>query len=298
MLARVEPFGRDAAGAALLTALTVRLHRCRRAYTAALEQGTRYLQRERHERARRAQAEERARMARELHDSAAHHLSEVVVQAGAAERRAIDDPDLHQALAEIRDQGATTLTEMRQVIDVLRDDGENGEREPPPSLAWTDELVDHARRDGCQVSLTVEGEHSQPLPGSVDRAAYRVLQEGLANACRHAPGSTVTARLTYAPESLEAEMANTIPTRPAPVPEDDRSHGLAGLCERVSLAGGDLTAGPTAEGGWRVHAILPITLTTHPHRDRARVDKRTDGMTDDSGTARTTSFPGWGWLAH
>lgn len=233
----------------------------RRAYTAAVEQHSRDLERQRQERARRAVAEERGQIAREVHDVAAHHLSELVIQAGAAERQATDHPDAQQALADIRQQASATLAELRRVIDALRDEDEGGEREPPPSIVRADRLVDDARRAGCDVSLTVDGEQGQALPSRVDRAAYRVLQQALANACRHASGAAVTARLRYTPEALEVEVANTSPARPASTLEDGRGHGLAGLRERVVLAGGALTVAPTREGGWRVHATLPTTLT-------------------------------------
>lgn len=234
--------------------------RSRRAHTAALEQRTRDLEREREERARRAVTEERGRIAREVHDVAAHHLSELVIQAGAAERQTTDHPDAHQALAEIRQQARATLAELRQVIETLRDEDEGGEREPPPSIVDADRLVDDARRAGCDVSLTVDGDQGQAVPSRVDRAAYRVLEEALASACRHAPGAAVTARLRYTPKALEVEVANSAPARPASTLADGRGDGLAGARERVALAGGALTAAPTREGGWRLHATLPTTL--------------------------------------
>lgn len=235
--------------------------RSRRAHTAALEQRARDLEREREERARRAVAEERGRIAREVHDVAAHRLSELVIRAGAAERQATDHPDAQQALVEIRQQARATLAELRQVLEALHDEEEGGEREPPPSPVRADRLVDDARRAGCDVSLTVEGDQGQAVPASVDRAAYRVLQEALVNQCRHAPGTAVIARLRYTSEALEVEVANPGPARPASTLEDGCGCGLAGARERVALAGGALTVAPTPEGGCRVHATLPITLT-------------------------------------
>jgi signal transduction histidine kinase len=231
----------------------------RRAYIDQLEQRTRDLARQREERAQRAVAEERSRIARELHDVAAHNLSGMVVHAGAAEQQAKDHPEIRQALADIRAQGSATLAQMRQVIGVLRDEDQPGERQPPPSLARAAALVEQARRAGCDASLAVDGDDGQALPPSVDRAGYRVLQESLANARRHAPAAAVIARLRYRDDALEVEVTNPAPLQTGAPPEESNGHGLAGMRERVTLVGGQLTAGPTSDGGWRVHAVLPTT---------------------------------------
>lgn len=212
---------------------------------------------QREQRARQAVIEDRARIARELHDVAAHHLSAIVVQAGAAERQAHDNPEeARRVLAEIREQGSTTLAQMRGLIGGLRDD-ERDEPGAAPGLARADRLIDEACRAGCDVAFTVEGEPRQPLPPAVDFAGYRVLQESLSNARRHAPGAPVQARVAYHADTVEVEVGNAAAPDAATPSEAGTGQGLAGMRERVALAGGELAAGPTTEGGWRVHATLP-----------------------------------------
>lgn len=216
---------------------------------------------QREQRARQAVIEDRAHIARELHDVAAHHLSGIAVQASAAERQAHRDPEAaRQALADIHEQASATLTQMRGLIGGLRDDGQDSESGQLPGLARARRLVDEARRAGCDVALTVDGQPTQTLPPAADFAGYRVLQEGLSNARRHAPDAPVTARVAYDTDAVEVEVANPAPPEDSAVPaEAGNGQGLAGMRERVALAGGTLAAGPTAEGGWRVHAALPAT---------------------------------------
>ncbi len=221
---------------------------------------------QREQRARQAVIEDRARIARELHDVAAHHLSGIAVQAGAAERQAHRDPEaVQRALADIHEQASATLTQMRGLIGGLRDDGQDSAAGQLPGLARAGRLVDEARRAGCDVALSVAGQSTQTLPPAADFAGYRVLQESLSNARRHAPGAPVTARVSYDTDTVEVEVANPGPPEDSAVPaEAGNGQGLAGMRERVALAGGTLAAGPTAEGGWRVHAALPTTNGHHP----------------------------------
>lgn len=237
----------------------------RRAYTRELVDRTEHLQRQREERARRAVADERTRIARELHDVAAHHVSSIVVQAGAAERVLDRDPETaREALAFIRTQGKETLASMRHLVGVLRVEGEADAAgtEPQPTLARAHQLVDDARADGVEVQLHLDGE-PRALPATVDLAAYRVLQEAISNVRRHAPGAPTRARLAYADAHLEVEVSNDAPPQAGTAEstgdggEADSGHGLVGMRERVALAGGTLDAGARRDGGWRVRALLP-----------------------------------------
>lgn len=212
--------------------------------------------RQREKRARQAVIAERGRIARELHDVAAHHLSSMVVQAGAAECQMANDPEqARHVLSDIREQGSTTLAQMRQIVGALRED--DGDGAAPPTLRHAPQLVEEARDAGCQVTFIVEGRRPDPLPPAVDFAGYRVLQESLTNARRHAPGAAVLASVAYHGDAVEVEVTNTAAADAPPPSEPAGGHGVTGMRERVALAGGELTAGPTPEGGWHVSAVLP-----------------------------------------
>ena len=237
----------------------------RRAYTAELVDRADRLAREREERARRAVIDERTRIARELHDEAAHHLSSIVVQAGAAERIVEDDPEAaREALRFIRTQGKDTLDSMRQLIGVLRSDREADSRRPQPTLTRLPSLLDEARAAGADVSWTQLGQ-PRPLPLTVDLAAYRTIQEGINNARRHAPGAPVHVRLHYLDGQIDVEVVNRAPPdvsdavegRSGPDDRADGGYGLVGLRERAEFVGGWLDAGPTTDRGWRLRASLP-----------------------------------------
>lgn len=224
--------------------------------------------RQREKRARQAVVAERGRIARELHDVAAHHLSSMVVQAGAAERQMANDPEqARHVLSDIREQGSTTLAQMRQIVGALRED--DGDGAAPPTLRRAPQLVDEARDAGCQVTFIVEGRRPDPLRPAVDFAGYRVLQESLTNARRHAPGAAVLASVAYHDDTVEVEVTNTATPGAPPPSEPAGGHGVTGMRERVALAGGELTAGSTPEGGWHVSAVLPID-----ERDPSSVDQR------------------------
>ncbi len=254
----------------------------RRAYTAELVDRAERLAREREERARRAVIDERTRIARELHDEAAHHLSGIVVQAGAAERIVEEDPDAaREALRFIRTQGKDTLDSMRQLIGVLRIDRDADGRRPQPTLARLPSLLDEARAAGADVTWTPDGQ-PRPLPLTVDLAAYRTIQEGINNARRHAPGAPIHVRLHYLDGQVDVEVINAAPPdvgdAPAGIglPGDrvDGGYGLVGLRERAELAGGRLQAGPTDDGGWQLRASLPT-----PDRSDEPTVPPPDGLT-------------------
>jgi signal transduction histidine kinase len=199
---------------------------------------------------------ERARIARELHDVVAHHVSAIAVEAESARLTTEGLPDEGKAHFEAIGQTARdALAEMRRLLGVLREDA-NGEatRDPQPSLARLNELVETARAAGTPVALTLEGTVT-PLPPGVDLCAYRILQEALTNVRRHAPGAAVDVSVVYAPESLRLRVRDHGPGAPEP---DGDGHGLLGMRERAIMVGGTLTAAPAEGGGFVVEADLPV----------------------------------------
>jgi signal transduction histidine kinase len=211
---------------------------------------------------------ERSRMARELHDIAAHHLSGMVVQAAVVERLIDRDPQAAtEAAAWIRAQGKETLHNLRLVVGALRgpgrDDLEDGGA-PVPGLAALDRLTQAARELGTPVELVREGE-PRDLPPIADISFYRVTQEALSNAREHAPGAPARVVLRYGGSAVSLEVDNE--ARPAPDrPRAGRGFGLAGMRERAQLIGATFGAGPTPSGGWRVSLSLPLDReTASPH---------------------------------
>ncbi len=198
--------------------------------------------------------EERARIARELHDLVAHNVSVMVVQAGA-ERHALRDDrtETRETLAAIEQSGRQALAEARRLLGMLRPEDERDRLEPQPGLAELGRLVEQVRRAGLPVALTVDGA-AAPLPAGLDLCAYRIVQEGLTNALKHAgAGAGAQVRVTYAPAALEIDVRDD-GRGAAPA---GAGHGLIGMRERVALYGGELEAGPRPEGGFGVHARLP-----------------------------------------
>jgi signal transduction histidine kinase len=214
----------------------------------------RVAERERDLARREAVVEERARIARELHDAIAHHVSMMVVQAGA-ERRVLDpgQESTKEVLSTIERVGRSALTEMRRLVGMLRtDDGD--ELAPQPSLASVPALVAGLRDAGFPVELAVDGER-RDLPVGIELSAYRVVQEGLTNALKHAGRGQVDVRIRYGPGSLELEIADDGAGTPSDVPGGGQ--GLVGIRERVALYGGELEAGPVEDGGFRLRVLLP-----------------------------------------
>jgi signal transduction histidine kinase len=211
---------------------------------------------------------ERSRMARELHDIAAHHLSGMVVQAAVVERLIDRDPRAAQeAAAWIRAQGKETLHNLRLVVGALRgpahDDPED-EGAPVPGLAVLDRLVRTARELGTPVELVRDGAPKE-LPPIADVTFYRVAQEALANVREHAPGAAARVVLRHGESEVSLEVENE--ARPAPErPRAGRGFGLAGMRERAQLIGAAFDAGPTPSGGWWVSLRLPLDReTASPH---------------------------------
>lgn len=202
---------------------------------------------------------ERSRMARELHDVAAHHLSGLVVQAAAVERQIDSDPEAaKKGTAWIRGQGKETLDSLRLIVGVLRErpGTEDAHDAPPPGLGALDGLVRTARTLGAEVDLVREGT-PRALAPIADAAFYRVAQEALTNARQHAPGAPVRLAVRFG----EREVALEVTNGPAAAPAPDRARegmGLIGMRERAQLVGATLTTGATPSGGWRVLLTLPL----------------------------------------
>jgi signal transduction histidine kinase len=206
--------------------------------------------------ARAAVAEERARIAREMHDVVAHSLSVMVVQAEAAEAMLDADPArARRPLAAVQQTGRDALGELRRMLGALREMAdEDAELAPQPGLAGLDALVDQVRGAGLPVRVRVEGE-ARPLPSSVDLSAYRIVQEGLTNALKHAGPATAQVVLRYGETEVELEVRDDGRGRAGGA--DGGGHGLLGMRERVAVCGGDLSAGPLPEGGFALTARLP-----------------------------------------
>ncbi|GAB3896665.1 hypothetical protein GCM10029964_078330 [Kibdelosporangium lantanae] len=208
------------------------------------------------ERARRAVLEERTRIARELHDVVAHHMSLVAVQSEAAPYRVTDPPrELVDAFGSIRQNALAALTEMRHVLGMLRADDHDTDTPlaPQPGLDDLDRLLANARDAGMRVEEATHGT-PRPLPTGVGLSAYRIVQEALSNAVRHAPGSSVRVDVRYEPDELALTVVNSsTPTRPRP----GSGHGLVGMRERASSVGGSLRAGWRADGWYEVSVSLP-----------------------------------------
>jgi signal transduction histidine kinase len=212
-------------------------------------------ERERELAKREAVIAERARIARELHDVIAHHVSMMVVQAGA-ERRVLDaeNESTREVLTTIERVGRGALTEMRRLVGMLRGDEEDA-LAPQPGIGDVASLVAQMRSAGLDVDLQMEGE-SRDIPVGVDLSAYRIVQEGLTNALKHAGHARTMVQVRYGVDSLELEIADD--GDPSPVEVDRGGHGLVGMRERVALYGGTLDAGRRPAGGFAVRVLLPI----------------------------------------
>ncbi|WP_328620767.1 sensor histidine kinase [Streptomyces sp. NBC_00354] len=223
------------------------------------------------ERAQRTLLEERNRIARELHDVVAHHMSVISIQAQVAPYL-VENPseELRENLAGIRENALEALTELRRVLGVLRseqpDDPANPHH-PQPTLAELDGLVDNVRSAGLAVTTEIAGIR-RPLAPGVELTAYRIVQEALSNCLRHAPGSRVEVGIAYGPRELHLCIANSAPTRPAP-PSHGAGHGLLGMRERAGMLGGELAAGPRPGGGYEVSAVLPMDPETKKDEEEA-----------------------------
>jgi signal transduction histidine kinase len=228
----------------------------RRRYVDRLEAQTEELRQARDAAAGAAIAEERARIARDMHDVVAHGVSVMVVHAEAAEAL-LDEPDrAAESLRAIQRSGRAALADLRRIVGVLRADEDGASLVPAPGLGDADQLVARLADAGLTVALEVRG-HPRQLPDGVELAAYRVLQEALTNALRHAGRTRATATVAYGGTDVTVEVYDEGPARGHVPPPATGGHGLAGARERLALYGGELLAGPSG-AGFRVRARIPV----------------------------------------
>lgn len=219
-----------------------------------------YARRESAEQARRAVDAERLRIARELHDVVAHTMATINVQAGVAAHVIDRQPDqAAQALEAIKQASKEGLRELRGILNVLRQADEEDDRSPAPRLAQLDDLVENATRAGLPTSVSVHG-RTRALAPTVDLTAYRIVQESLTNALRHAGPATARVTLSYTDDELSVEVLDSGRGRVDGNPQG-AGHGIAGMRERAEAVGGTLIAGPAPERGFRVQARLPLSAT-------------------------------------
>ena len=244
------------------------LVRTRTARERLLAQRTEELVAEREANARRAVMEERLRIARELHDVIAHHVSVMGIQAAGARRVLQRRPeDAAAALESVEASSREAVSELHRLLGFLRSDGEAEDREPQPGLGDLDRLVDQVRQAGLPVEVAVRGE-PRPLPPGLEVSAYRIVQEALTNTLRHAGHAHAQVTVTYEPDALELAIRDdgVGPRQPVGVaagtgnghPVPGTGQGLVGMRERVTLHGGALEVGPNPGGGFLVRARLPL----------------------------------------
>jgi signal transduction histidine kinase len=208
--------------------------------------------------ARRAASEEQARIARELHDVIAHSVSVIVVQAAAADDVFEQRPDqARAALRSIETAGRDALGELRRLLAAVRPGAEGGSPPPEPGLERLGELVAPLRAAGLEVAVRREGA-AGPLPAGIDRCAYRIVQEALTNTLRHAGATRAVVTVRATPEALELDVLDDGRGGTATAAGNGAGRGIAGMRERAATLGGSVQAGPLPDGGFRVHARLPL----------------------------------------
>jgi signal transduction histidine kinase len=230
----------------------------RRQVVAGLQAEAKRLAREHAAAADQARAQERTRIAREMHDVLAHRVALMVLHAGALEVNAVDERSATEA-ALIRTTGREALTELRQVLGVLRAQDAEPSAAPQPDLSDVERLLGQARTAGLTATLRREGDE-RPLPLVVQRTAYRVIQEALTNVAKHTGGAQTAVLLRYLPSTVEVVVENGPPV-PGVEPMPGSGLGMVGLRERVALLDGRLEAGPRLDGGYRVLVALPAAPT-------------------------------------
>ncbi|MDT0399604.1 MULTISPECIES: histidine kinase [Streptomyces] len=212
-----------------------------------------------HERSKRTALEERTTIARELHDVVAHHMSVVAIQAEAAPYRVENPPpELERAFVTIRENAVAALTELRRILGVVRAEDYEAPDAPQPTLADLDALLVNVRDAGLSVEKVMTGAVRE-LPQGVELSAYRIVQEALSNSLRHAPGASARVEIGYVLGGLGVRVVNG----PAPAPNlikpsPGAGHGITGMRERVTMLGGEMTAGPADGGGYEVAVFLPV----------------------------------------
>jgi signal transduction histidine kinase len=235
--------------------------RARREVIRSLRERAERLESEQRLRVGQAREAERRRIAREMHDVLAHRLSLLSVHAGALEFRPDASPEeVSEAAGVIRETAQTALQELRDVIGVLRDEAEESTLQPPqPTLAQLPALVEESRAAGMHIRLHVDAPVDEALPAAVGRTAYRVVQEGLTNARKHAPAAAVDVTISTDDHSLIVRVVNKQPVGVLATGMRGAGAGLVGLAERVSLLGGELEHGPDEDGDFVLRATLPWT---------------------------------------
>lgn len=229
--------------------------RTRRLYVAELQERAARAEQAREDEARAAVADERARIARELHDAIAHGVTVMVVQAEAAEEMLSGAPErARKPLHQVQRTGREALVELRRLLGIMREEDAAAERAPQPGLANLEALVETVREAGLPVDLRVEGRPA-PLPSGLDLSAYRIVQEALTNSLKHSGAERATVAVTYGDRVLDLEVSDDGRGR---TPARSAGHGLAGMRERVALYGGELESGPRRGRGYRVRARLPV----------------------------------------
>lgn len=249
-------------GTALAALMTGFNHQTRRAYLAALEDRAARLERERDQQARLAVAQERTRIAREVHDIVSHSLSVMVALAdGAAAVTGTAPDDAAEAMRQSARTGRDAIGEMRRMVGTLRTEEPEADRHPQPGIAQIDALLDQVRKAGLPSRLIVEGDLGQ-LPVGAQLAVYRIVQESLTNIRKHAAGaSTAWVRLSESDSTVDVEITDD--GRPPAVRASGSGHGIAGMRERVAAYGGSIEAGPCPRG-WRVHARMHLDEAEEP----------------------------------
>ena len=253
--------GQDAAVLTAISALLLAVAASARAWYDDRKQLVRTETETARERGRRTVLEERAVIARELHDVVAHHMSVIAIQAEAAPYRVETiAPELAASFGTIRENAVAALAELRRVLGLVRSDDPDvfagrAPEAPQPTLAGLGALLDGVRSAGLEVESSVTGT-VRTLPQGVELSAYRLIQEALSNALRHSPGAAARAELAYAADGLRLRIVNGRPGRLAKQ-SPGAGHGLLGMRERVQLLGGEMTAGETEDGGFEVSAFLP-----------------------------------------
>ncbi|MFF7902683.1 sensor histidine kinase [Streptomyces sp. NPDC088817] len=221
-----------------------------------------------HERSRRTLLEERTTIARELHDVVAHHMSVVAIQAEAAPYRVENPPpELEKAFATIRENAVAALTELRRVLGVVRAEDYEAPDAPQPTLADLGTLLANVREAGLVVERTTMGAVRE-LPQGVELSAYRIVQEALSNTLRHAPGASARVEIGYVLGGLALRVVNGPPPRTSLLkPSPGSGHGITGMRERVSMLGGEMTAGRAGDGGYEVAVFLPVAAVVEAAHD-------------------------------
>jgi len=235
-----------------------RLLRARTHRIVELRELAKRLEAEQEQRAQLAVAEERTRIARELHDIVAHGVTTIVLQAQGAQEVLAEDPGRAQRmLRTIQETGRESLVELRRLLHLLRTEDDDSRLDPQPGIAVLEALVERIRAGGTEVDLVVEGDPSR-VPPAMQVSVYRIVQEALTNTLKHAGPARAGVQVRCLPGEIVVEVVDDGRTRPTNGAADLPGHGLVGIAERVKLFGGDVRYGRRAEGGFEMRAVIPV----------------------------------------